>query len=74
MDVAILVRALENVPDSMTLYDATRQEQNDLKVEILLRFRKLKNLTAGEIRLLARTEPEVLHSILLSKISPLLVK
>ena len=74
MDTAILVQALENVPDSMTLYDAARHEKNNLRVEILFRFRKLKNLTAGEIRLLARTEPEVLHSIILSKISPALVK
>lgn len=74
MDMAILARALENVPDSMTLYDAIRQERDNLRIEILFRFRKLKNLTAGEIRLLARTEPEVLHSIILSKISPVHVK
>lgn len=74
MDAAILVRALEDTPDSTTLGELTllckdnaHTEAQKYRLELLKRFSKLRTLTAGSIRQIASKEPELLHTILCVK-------
>jgi len=74
MDAAILVRALEDAPDTTTLGELTVQCRSEAqtdtqkyRLELLERFYRLRTLTAGTIRQVACKEPELLHTILCAK-------
>lgn len=74
MDTAILLRALGDTPDSTTLGELTkgcRDSADTLaqkyRLELLERFHKLRTLTVGTIRRIAKKEPELLHTIICAK-------
>lgn len=74
MDTAILLRALDDTPDSITLGELTmrcRESADTLaqkyRLELLERFHRLRTLTAGTIRRIAKREPELLHTIICAR-------